>query len=278
MTTVRCRVTLVSTNLLVLHTAARDDHSNSDLITSIHDLSCPHVRHFTSRVRACCPSVGEVTNTQLMEVLTRLSHFTERQEAINADLLSKQEQFRSYMELQRSGSDSDSSVAADDSEEKTVSSEVEDNEEKKRQVVRNSRKSVTLLNDNNGTLYTGDMLSPTGPPPTKKQTEAERERRQSRLFHTPASLHKTPASAVKPKTSMSLPAVDKSRHSKYYEANSALSKIDKFYGDRKNDKDIDVYTFVRSVDFQLDRWMEDEPFGRLELVISVQAERHRCGC
>jgi len=204
-----------------------------------------------------------------MEVLTRLSRFAERQESINADLLAGQEQFRSYMAQQGSDSDSDSSIAAE--EEKFASSQVEDNEEKKRQVVRNSRKSVTLLNDNNGTLYTGDMLSPTGPPPARKQTEAEKERRQSRLFHTPASksLHiKTPASAVKPKSSVLLPAVDKSRHSKYYEANLAMGKIDKFYGDRKNDKDIDVYTFVRSVDFQLDRWMEDEPFGRLELVTS----------
>jgi hypothetical protein len=220
---------------------------------------------------------------QLMAALTRLTHLAEqqertnaerlnKQESINAELLARQEQMLTFMEdiSTRSGDTAATTSAA------TVSAaeeekDREEEERRKHKAVRESRRSVILENSNNSTMYTGDLLSPTIVPPQARsvQTEAEIERRQSHgvLFTPPGRTPKTPAPTAAAASKLSLPFVDKSRHSKYYEANQAMSKMDKFYGDRKNDKDIDVYTFVRGIDFNLDRWMQGEEYGRLELVI-----------
>ena len=215
---------------------------------------------------AASAATGDVSNSQIMEFLTR---FVSQQQTINMDLRNRQDQVLTFLEGMPTGTANNDALPAAVSEEvKDTSKQTEDDEDRKRQQVRNSRKSVTLLNSNNSTMYTGDLLSPTELPPPRVQTEAEKDRRTTRLFSSPTPPPKTPAPTIRPKLSSSLPPVDKSRHSKYYEANIAISKMDKFYGDRKNDKDIDVYTFVRSVDFQLERWMQGETFGRLELVIS----------
>ena len=199
----------------------------------------------------------------MMAALLDLRNFVAEQKVMNASI-------REYMESTNSDDDTAAeSVSIPVPGEEKESKQPADDERRKQRAVRNSRKSVIVSNSNNSTLYAGDLLSPAAAPPARdSQTEAERERRQSRLFSTPVSSSKTPGSDAAVLHRPTLPTVDKTRHSKYYEANQAMAKIDKFYGDRKNDKDIDVYMFVRGIDFQLDRWLQDEVFGRLELVIS----------
>jgi hypothetical protein len=135
----------------------------------------------------------------------------------------------------------------------------EDEKKQQQRAVRDSRQSLYLHNSN--------LLSPLAPPlgvRPRTQDEVNRRASQGGPFTTPG-----PASPTQPHAGV--PFIDKGRYSKYDQASQALKGIDKFYNDKKHDKDIDVYTFVRSVDFQLDRYMGTEQFGRLELVISCTA-------
>ena len=245
-------------------------------ITSTNDTSTPEHVPVTPD--------EEVTTQHLLSAILSIQRMVEEQRKFSLDqrkVNAKQESFNTNMLSYIEGVEADTDETAEDTTNSIPAAAVVEREEEKERksdssthqrrsrAVRDSRKSVIVANSNNSTMYTGDLLSPEPAPPARTvQTEAERARRESRLFSTPAHspINPAPATSVRPKRS--LPAVDKSRHSKYYEANQALAKIDKFYGDRKNDKDIDVYMFVRGIDFQLDRWMQDEVFGRLELVIS----------
>ena len=217
------------------------------------------------------PSAAPVTNEQIMAALNRLTQFATAQQATNVELQGKQAQLMSWIEnldIDNTTTDNQATVAVDEVKEAAQEAELERD---KQRAVRESRKSVHISNSNNNTLYTGDLMSPAAAPPARlSQTEAEISRRQSRLFSTPAHSSKIPASSLKTKVTDVLPSskIDKSRNSSYYDANQAMSKIDKFYGDQKSDKSIDVYTFVRGIDFQLDRFMNNERFGKLELVIS----------
>ena len=202
-----------------------------------------------------------ITPQQLMSTLRDLTSFVKEQQTTNARLLSLLSQ-----QPKPPPSQPTSTVVDDASNDDEM---LPMDEEQKRQVVRDARKSVILANTNNNTVYNGDLLSPSTPAP-RRQSEAERERRQTRFVHDTTPIH-TPATRsplVPPLLKARLPAVKKSKESPYYEANQTMSKLDKFYGDRKNDKDVDVYGFVRSMDFQLNRWMEHETFGKLELVTS----------
>ena len=207
------------------------------------------------------PSVA--VQDEILSALRYFRNFASRQEKINDRVLAL---------IGLDATDEDDATSASAVEEEKERPPSADEEKSRRAAVRASRKSVVVSNSNNSTLYAGDnLLSPTTPPP-RVQTEAEKKRRESRLFNTPASASKTPAAPFA-HSRLSLPSdsIDKSRHSKYYEANQAMKSIEKFYGDRKNDKDIDVYMFIRGVDFQLDRFMQGEVFRRLELVTSCTA-------
>ena len=121
------------------------------------------------------------------------------------------------------------------------------------------------------TVYGANMLSPlTGPVPVAR-TAQEIERRASHgLVYSPVPASRAAVEPMAPAVPGG-PAIDRSKDSKYWKADQALAKTDKFYGDKKHDKGVDVHTFVRAIDFQLDRWMEAQQLGRLELVISCPA-------
>ncbi len=202
-------------------------------------------------------SIPTPTPSVNQQVLDLLTSFMDQQRAINAEVQAKQEQIFSYIE---------SSTSAD-----TVTAAAEEVEEEKereeqRQIVRNSRSSIYLGGSS-------QLLSPIAPPPVRPRTQEEQERRASHGIPLPLA---TPLPASKTgsgghATVTSTPGgqvIDKSRNSPYGQADHALSRMDKFYGDKKHDKDIDVYTFVRAVDFHLERWMPEQVAGRLELAIS----------
>ena len=195
------------------------------------------------------------SNAQLLSLFTQ---FMERQEAVNAANDAKQERLMAM-------------IATLDMDEPDVLADL-DEEEKQRDVVRNSRRSVYNNNSNNthSTVVGGvGLLSPLAPPRVVPRSREELDRRASAgIPATPAATLRAGALGDSAAAVQALPVIEKGRHSKYYEANQAISKMDKFYGDKKHDKDVDVYTFVRGVDFQLDRWMGAEKNGRLELVIS----------
>jgi len=210
------------------------------------------------------PTISTPSNHEIYALLSQLIQeqrtTTARQEERLAGLEAKQENTLSYLEsVGPLGATTDATPAT---------GTVEPNEEMKQQahIVRNSRASVYLNNSNN-TMLGDNLLSPLAPPVVRARTDEEKERRASHgiPFTTPFATAKTLPRAT---ASDSAPLVDKSHKSKYWEANQSISRMDKFYGDKRNDKEIDVYQFVRSVDFQLNRWMEGETFGRLELVIS----------
>ena len=137
--------------------------------------------------------------------------------------------------------------------------------ESQRYKVRHSRPSVYLSNTNNNNVF-----SPLASPTVRPRTEAEIERRASHgmLFGSPAPASKVSTHTVAaPRAVHTGHAVDKTKHSAWSRAHDSVVKMPKFYGDRVNDKTIDVYTFVRGIDFELNSWLGDEPYGRLELVI-----------
>lgn len=161
------------------------------------------------------------------------------------------------------------------------SSEVLDGEQEQKQreryIVANSRQSVYFNNSTHGGV--GDSgsspLSPFAPPFRPAQTQTEQERRASHgeSFRTPAPVasSRPRAAAAAADEVMGAPggaAINKGKDSPYEKANHAISRMDKWYGDKKNDKGIDVWQFVRSIDFHLTRYMGDQQFGRLELVIA----------
>jgi hypothetical protein len=217
-----------------------------------------------SEAAMAAPTVTSPSNQEIYVLLRQLMEeqrtTTAKQEERFAGLEAKQEQTLNYVESIGSlGAPTDS-----------TSTTADPNDEVKQQahIVRNSRASVYLNNSNNALL--GDnLLSPLAPPVVRARTDEEKERRASYgiPFTSPAPTAKTLSRAL-PTASDSAPPVDKSHKSKYWEANHSISRMDKFYGDKRSDREMDVYQFVRSVDFQLDRWMEGELFGRLELVIS----------
>jgi hypothetical protein len=214
------------------------------------------------------PAMSEVTNEQLMAALTRLTEFATTQQSLNADLQAKQAQLMTVVAELRNAAPAATDVNEDESKQGALDAATLQAD--RQRAVHNSRRSVHILNSN---FVTGDLMSPNpAPPASSVQTEAERLRRVSGSFNTPARpFTATPAASTKIKAIDALPFVSKDKHSNYNQANTAMSKLDKFYGDKKHDKDIDVYTFVRSIDFQLERWMQGEQFGRLELVISCTA-------
>jgi hypothetical protein len=219
-----------------------------------------------------------VTNLELKDAITHLTNMILAQQTTNADLQAKHAELASIVAgLRAKNSTAAAPAATSIDDDDDDDDEVKENAAQQahgRYVASDSRRRVSMLNSNN-VIVTGDLLSPNAAPPARSaQTEAERRRRESQMFTTPTPAHsvtRTPTAITKVKALNALPFVSKDRHSIYSQANTAMSKLDKFYGDRKHDKDIDVYTFVRSIDFQLDRWMQGEVFGRLELVISCTA-------
>jgi hypothetical protein len=217
------------------------------------------------------PSTSEPTYTptltpmhqvtpQLLDALTR---FMDQQKSINEDIQNKQEQIFAFLE----NSAGASTVAA-------AAEEVEEEKERQQQrhTVLNSRNSVYMVNSGGGEQLLHN-LSPLAPPPVRVRTREEQLRRASHgmplPFATPAPASTTQNSSHAALTSTpGGQAIDKSRNSPYGRADQALSRLDKFYGDKKHDKDIDIYTFVRAVDFHLERWMPGQMTGRLELAIS----------
>ena len=215
------------------------------------------------------PETATLSSTSdSQQMLAMMTRFISNQEEVNRDVRHKQEQLFSYIEsLDSSASPMGGAAAA-------AAQVVEEKEEKERQrqTVRNSRTSVYQNNSINdySTVAGGYPFSPLAPPPVRTLTEQERDRRASHgipdSFSTPAPVAKIAAEAV-----VKLPDIDRSRYSPYGQANASVGKLEKFHGDKTNDKDIDVYTFVRTVDFELNRWMSSQLIGRLELVISCTA-------
>ena len=195
-----------------------------------------------------------------------LVQIMQRQDAQIARLQEGQERLMAMIAGQRSGG----SVEFPDEEQKQS--------ERERFIVANSRQSVYF--DNRAQGGVGDSarspLSPFAPPFRPAQTQAEQERRASHgeSFRTPLPVAR-PAVQAAPDTEATSASggatINKNKGSPYDNANYAISRMDKWYGDKKHDKDIDVHQFVRSVDFQLNRFMGTQVLGRLELVISGTA-------
>lgn len=149
-----------------------------------------------------------------------------------------------------------------------------DEDEAQRNMVRNSRVSLTLNNGGNiNNLYSPSLTS-FAPPAVRPRTIEEQLRRetQSMLF-TPeptARTTKLNLTATPPKTSFPEP-LDKQRNSMYDRVATLLGKRDKWHGDKKHDKDVDVYSFVSGVEHTMNMWMASEPRGRLDLVIDCTA-------
>ena len=150
----------------------------------------------------------------------------------------------------------------------------QEQKQRERYIVANSRQSVYFNNSaqGGGGDSASSPLSPFAPPFRPVQTHAEQERRasQGESFRTPAPVARPRVAAVAADR-VAVPGgapIDKSKGSPYDNANNAISRMDKWYGDKKNDKGIDAWQFVRSIDFQLKRWMDEQQFGRLELVIA----------
>lgn len=211
-------------------------------------------------------SDGTQTDTN-QQVLDMLKAFMAEQRATNADLRAQQSQLMSYLEVDTTEGLAAAQMAEQD--EKAA----HDVDQQQMDTVRNSRTSVYLHNSNNthSTVESNNMLSPSQftQPKVRPPTAAEQQRRASHgiPFSTPNPKHKTIDRSA---TLASIPGgpIDKSRSSPYGQASYALSKMDKFYGDKQHDKGIDVYSFARSVDFTLNVWMPEQMMGRLELVIS----------
>ena len=197
-------------------------------------------------------------------------------EATNTALQTSNEELRA--QNARILSHIQTSTSTDDADSEVQVLEEEEEKERQRHTVRHSRQSLQNVYQNNSnnshsTVMGGGLSSPFAPPRVvPARTELEQERRASHgmptLFSTAGPVPVHPVSdTLQPGA---IPVVNKGRYSPYDQASQAMSRIDKFYGDKKHDK-VDVYTFVRSVDFQLSRYMQGQVHGRLELVISCTA-------
>ena len=187
---------------------------------------------------------------QMMQAMDALRAFMAKQETINSQVLARQD---GIFELLDRSAESDE-------------------DEKERELVRNSRHSISMMNSgNNITLNSPGTFAP---PKVRPRTIDELDRRASGgTTSTPAQPTRTlysNAAAHTPSKS-TLQSLDKSRNSPYDRVAQVLARGDKWYGDRKHDKDIDVYSFVRSVEHTMNMWMEDERRGRLDLVINCTA-------
>lgn len=206
-----------------------------------------------------------------------LTQFMMEQRQINASLMSRQAELLSILAsrtLPLAAVDEEKHSARDD-ERPTLLTDAE-----QRRRVRQSRETIYIDNSNSGSNVVGGgaFSSPAAfaPPVVRQPTEEERERRESHglLFNSPDPARRPLAgttAADEAAPNQRVPVIDKAHHSRYWQASQAISKMDKFYGDRKHDKDVDVYMFVRSIDFELDRFMDDQQSGRLELVTSCTA-------
>ena len=198
------------------------------------------------------PTPTPDTNQQMRDMLQA---FMSEQRSINASVKAQQQHIFDLIydvPVHRASMGNAATVTA-------AAAGEQDDIKQQHHIARNSRESIYVNNSNNSS----NLLSPLSGPEVRPRTIEEQERRAS---------HGVPSTPRPAPIAMSLPtsaSIDRSYKSKYWEANQAISKqVDKFYGDKKHDKDIDVYMFVRSVDFHLSRWMQNEMFGRLELVIS----------
>lgn len=207
------------------------------------------------------------------DLATLFRSFMAEQRQINADNKAKQEQLLSFV--------SSLPIMAD--------ADIDADEDYKRQMymARHSRPSVYA--SNNSVTASADIhnftspLRPPVPARSDRLTKEEQERRASHgnPLYTPLAARPTNVGTTSSKeTSANVPAtstnsvpggpiIDRGRNSPYGLAHQAISKMDKYYGDKKHDKDIDVHSFVRSVEFELDCWMSRSAHGRLELVISA---------
>lgn len=211
---------------------------------------------------------GAAAETQT-DLATLLKSFIAKQEKFNAETKAQQDQLLSFVStLPMTEADAD----------------VEDEYKRQMYTARHSRPSVYA--SNNTVTASADIhshMSPLRPPERlSRLTKEEQERRASHgnsLF-TPLAEHPASVGARAGESGGKLsamtsspvpggPVIDRGRNTPYGLAHQAISKMDKYYGDKKHDKDIDVHSFVRSVEFELDCWMSKSAYGRLELVISA---------
>lgn len=225
-------------------------------------------------------TVGGSPEITLQTVFDTLREFISEQRDTNHIVHSKQEQLLDWM-----AESSKPSTTTTTTPSKPVDVEVEDEEKepsdydmedrRQRHNVRHSRQSVHVSNSNNSTVYGDGILTPLPEPvPRAVRTTQEKARRESHGLVLESPVTSSKLTSVRPLSPVTVPGgphIDRSKNSKYDQANTAMSKLDKFYGDRKHDKDVDVYAWVRGIDFQLKRWMGADQVGRLELVISCTA-------
>lgn len=176
------------------------------------------------------------------------------QRAENARLQGQQEAIISQLAGDDENNNNDTGALPD-----VTVDDVKEQQEQQRGIVRHSRRSIYMLQTPNASPLKY------APPHVRQRTEEEQARRASHGIPDPT----TPFSPHKATTTSTVTAtpLDTSRNSPWDRASNALARVDKFYGDKKHDKDIDVYQFVRAVDFEMDTYMKEERRGRLDLVI-----------
>jgi len=201
-----------------------------------------------------------------------MKSFIAEQREINERVQGRQDGFIQYMEAQSSASGSSAvepGVTVEDEDE-----DIKQEDERQRYRVRNSRASLTLNNSSNvNNVYSPSSITFAPPPLTQRTLEEQARRASQGLLFTPQPSTKTakPNPNITPSKSAFPKPLDKDRHSMYDKVSSLLSKRDKWYGDRKHDKGLDVFAFVRAVEHTMDMWMKGEPRGRLDLVIDCTA-------
>lgn len=219
------------------------------------------------------PSISELL-AATQEMMQTFRAFMAKQDAINSKVEARQDDLVELLQTQPEQSEqpeqSDPAGAAT-----TVTAEPDvDEDARERELVRKSRASITFKNSNN-TLYSPPHVYTQ--PQVRPRTTEELARRSSHgILSTPVSsaraAHPSTAISATPSTSSAFPApLDKQRNSPYDRVATLLGRRDLWYGDRKHDKDIDVYAFVRAVEHTMNMWMAGEPRGRLDLVISCTA-------
>lgn len=191
--------------------------------------------------------------TGQIDIAAVLAAFIEKQEKLNANMQSAQQQLLSFVSTIPLG-------------------EYNDDYKQQMYTARYSRPSVIAHNTLSVSSDNNSMQSPIRPPAVRRLTKDEEARRASHgnpLFTPIADPNQEANAEVPADRAPQLPIIDRGRNTPYGQAHQAISKMDKYYGDKKYDKDIDVHSFVRSVDFELGCWMKAEMNGRLELVISA---------
>lgn len=193
---------------------------------------------------------------QILAQLAKIEQFMSKQETVN----SKQEERVNSLERTPLPL-----VSIDEQRPLTV--------EQQLTAMRKVRQTVHGLNS--GTILSSPATF--APPVVRPMSDDERARRQSYgqvglVTPTPLTPNDTTTNTTSPtaQPTATSTTIDRGRNSPYALASHALSKIDRFYGDGKNDK-VDVIAFLDSVEFHMSRYMHAQSYGRLELVTSCTA-------